>query len=42
MLVGVLMLAAALLPWTQDNYAKALQEARARKTPLFVEVWAPW
>jgi thioredoxin-like negative regulator of GroEL len=30
------------LPWTEDNYAQALEQARSRRVPLFVEVWAPW
>ena len=25
-----------------DDYAKAISEAKERKVPLFVEVWAPW
>jgi hypothetical protein len=31
-----------VLPWIKDDYAKALQEARARKLPIFIEAWAPW
>lgn len=31
-----------VLPWIQDDYARALEDARARKLPLFVEAWAPW
>jgi hypothetical protein len=30
------------LPWINDNYPKALAEAKQRKLPIFVEVWAPW
>jgi hypothetical protein len=30
------------LPWINDNYPKALAEAKERKLPIFVEVWAPW
>jgi hypothetical protein len=33
---------AAELPFIQDDPAQALAEARQRKLPLFVEVWAPW
>jgi hypothetical protein len=33
---------AASLPWIEDNYPKALAEAKQRKLPMFVEVWAPW
>jgi hypothetical protein len=31
-----------VLPFIEDDYPKALQEARARKLPLFIEAWAPW
>lgn len=34
--------AASNLPFIEDDYAKALGEARARQLPLFVESWAPW
>ena len=34
--------AASSLPFVEDDYPKALAEARARKLPLFVEAWAPW
>lgn len=30
------------LPFIQDDYTRALAEARARKLPLFIEAWAPW
>jgi hypothetical protein len=35
-------LAAETLPFIEDNYAKARAEAKQRKLPLFVDVWAPW
>jgi hypothetical protein len=40
----LLLFAAAVptLPWAENNYAKALAEAKARRVPVFVEVWAPW
>ena len=31
-----------VLPFIEDDYAKALGSARAHELPLFVEVWAPW
>lgn len=50
--VGHLVLAAALaaptsagtqvLPWIDDDYPKALAQARARNLPIFVDNWAPW
>jgi len=30
------------LPFINDNYPKALAEAKQGKLPIFVEVWAPW
>ena len=30
------------LPFVEDDYGKALAEARARSLPLFIEAWAPW
>jgi hypothetical protein len=34
--------AAAGLPWLEDDYGHALSQARARKVPIVVDVWAPW
>jgi hypothetical protein len=34
--------AAAGLPFVEDNFAKALAEAKQRKLPVFVGCWAPW
>jgi hypothetical protein len=30
------------LPFIDDDYHRALSEARASKKPIFVETWAPW
>jgi hypothetical protein len=30
------------LPFIENDYPRALAEARARKVPLFIEAWAPW
>ncbi|MEO6420291.1 MAG: thioredoxin family protein, partial [Polyangiaceae bacterium] len=30
------------LPFIEDDYAKALAEARAKHLPLFVDAWATW
>jgi hypothetical protein len=34
--------AAPVLPWSEDDYMRAVAEAKARQLPLFVESWAPW
>jgi hypothetical protein len=31
-----------VLPFIQDDYAKALAQARSRSVPIFIEAWAPW
>jgi len=33
---------AMVMPWIEDDYARAISEAKARKVPIFVESWAPW
>jgi hypothetical protein len=30
------------LPFIEDDYGRALAEARQKKRPIFVEAWAPW
>ena len=30
------------LPFIEDDYPRAIQEARSKKLPVFVEAWAPW
>jgi hypothetical protein len=30
------------VPFIEDDYGKALAEARVKKLPLFIEAWAPW
>jgi hypothetical protein len=34
--------AAKRLPFVDDDYARAIRDARARGVPVFVEAWAPW
>ena len=33
---------ATSLPFIQDDFAKARDQALQRKLPIFVECWAPW
>jgi hypothetical protein len=34
--------ARARLPFIYDNYSRAAAQAKQRRLPIFVEVWAPW
>jgi len=31
-----------ILPFIENDYPKALADARAKKLPIFAEAWAPW
>jgi len=31
-----------VVPFIENDYGRALAEAKARQVPLFVEAWAPW
>jgi hypothetical protein len=31
-----------VLPFIQDDYTKALAQAKSSHKPIFVEAWAPW
>ena len=33
---------AGKLPFINNDYPQALQQARQRHLPIFVDVWAPW
>ncbi len=33
---------AEALPFIENDYPRALEQARAQGLPLFVDVWAPW
>lgn len=34
--------ARAELPFIENEYTRAVAEAKAKNVPLFVEAWAPW
>jgi hypothetical protein len=34
--------AADAVPFIEDNYTKALAQAKSKNLPIFVEAWAPW
>lgn len=45
--IALLLLAAPLaakevLPFIENDYAKAAARAKAKNLPLFVDAWAPW
>ena len=44
--IALLLLASvgarADLPFIENDYGKAIAQARAKNVPLFVEAWAPW
>ena len=31
-----------VLPFIENDYAKALTQAKSAHKPIFVEAWAPW
>ncbi|MDQ3280184.1 MAG: hypothetical protein M3Q69_02090 [Acidobacteriota bacterium] len=31
-----------VLPFIENDYAKAVARAKAKDLPIFVEAWAPW
>jgi len=31
-----------VLPWIENDYARAIARARSADLPVFVEAWAPW
>jgi hypothetical protein len=42
LLLSLTSQAKAKLPFVEDDYARALEQARARNVPIFLEAWAPW
>ncbi len=35
-------LAKPVLPFIENDFAKAVARARAKNEPIFVDAWAPW
>jgi len=35
-------LAKEVLPFIDNDYSKALAEAKRKNVPIFVDAWAPW
>ena len=42
MLAALPALAKEVLPFIDNDYAKALAQAKKRNVPIFVDAWAPW
>jgi len=40
--LAVTALHARAVPFIEDNYTKALAQAKTKNVPVFVEAWAPW
>ena len=36
------MMAKEVVPFIDNDYAKAVARAKAKNVPIFVEAWAPW
>jgi len=42
LLMAVPVLAKEVLPFIDNDYSKALAEAKRKNVPVFVDAWAPW
>ena len=42
LLLATPIFAKEVLPFIDNDYAKALAVAKAKNVPLFVDAWAPW
>ena len=42
MLIALALAASAALPFIEDDYPRALAQARAEHKPLFIDFWATW
>jgi len=42
LLVAAPAVAKEVLPFIDNDYSKALAEAKKRNVPIFVDAWAPW
>jgi len=43
-LLGIASVASAkeMVPFIEDDYVKAVAQAKVKRVPIFVEAWAPW
>ena len=42
LLTAVPAMAKEVLPFIDNDYSKALAEAKKKNVPIFVDAWAPW
>jgi len=42
LLVAMPAMAKEVLPFIDNDYSRAVAEAKKRNVPIFVEAWAPW
>jgi hypothetical protein len=42
LLTAVPAVAKEVLPFIDNDYSKALAEAKRKHVPMFVDAWAPW
>ncbi len=42
LLIAPIASAREVLPFIENDYAKALARAKTKNVPLFVDAWAPW
>ena len=42
LLTAVPAMAKEVLPFIDNDYSKALAEAKRKNIPIFVDAWAPW
>ena len=42
LLVAAPAVAKEVLPFIDNDYSKAIAQAKKRNVPIFVEAWAPW
>lgn len=42
LVVAPVLRAAEVLPFIENDYAKAVVHAKTKHLPLFVDAWAPW
>jgi len=40
--IAPLARATEVLPFIENDYAKAVAQAKAKHLPIFVDAWAPW